>query len=90
VCLVSERVAVVIDAREVPLTRAEFGILSALSQEPARVFTRGELLRRCFAAADRATERTVDVHVAHLRQKLGAARSRLETVRRAGYRWRPP
>lgn len=70
----------------VSLTHTEFGILRLLAQEPGRVRSRREILE---AVRDvQVLERTVDVHVAALRRKLGPCGAMLETVRGTGYRLR--
>jgi len=70
----------------VRLTHTEFRILRFLMKRPGRVRARNEILE----AIDEASvlERTVDVHVASLRRKLGDAGAWIETVRGVGYRFR--
>jgi len=70
--------------REVPLTATEFDLLAHLLRRPGRVFTRDELLSAVWGYAAGGGTRTVDVHVAQLRAKLGPA-SPLRTVRGVGY-----
>ncbi|HEX5401917.1 MAG TPA: response regulator transcription factor [Pseudonocardiaceae bacterium] len=70
--------------REVVLTSTEFDLLVALVRNPGRVFTREQLLSAVWGYAAAAGTRTVDVHVAQLRAKLGAA-SPIRTVRGVGY-----
>ncbi len=69
---------------EVTLTATEFDLLAALMRRPGRVFTRDQLLSEVWGYAAAAGTRTVDVHVAQLRAKLGAA-SPIRTVRSVGY-----
>lgn len=71
---------------EVPLTRREFELLAYLAGHPGRVFSRGALLDRVWGESFLGTERTVDQHVAQLRQRLGE--DVIETVRGRGYRLR--
>ena len=52
------------------LTPTEFRLLSALMLEPNRVFNRGELIEKAFGVDYDALERTLDVHILHLRRKL--------------------
>lgn len=75
--------------REVPLTSTEFDLLVALVRQPGRVFTREQLLSTVWGYAAAAGTRTVDVHVAQLRAKLGAA-SPIRTVRGVGYAAQAP
>src|SRR2546429_1992968 len=69
---------------EVSLTPTEFDLLAHLMNRPGRVFTREELLASVWGYAAHAGTRTVDVHVAQVRGKLGDA-SPIRTVRRVGY-----
>jgi len=52
------------------LTPAEFRLLSVMIMEPNRVFSRGELIERAFGIDYEAFDRTLDVHILHLRRKL--------------------
>src|SRR5882724_4387970 len=70
--------------REVSLTSTEFDLLVQLVRNPGRVFTREQLLSCVWGYAAVAGTRTVDVHIAQLRAKLGAA-SAMRTVRGVGY-----
>jgi DNA-binding response OmpR family regulator len=76
--------AVTLDERELTLTATEFDLLSYLARSPGRVFTREQLLSSVWGHADYASGRTVDVHIAQLRAKLGP-RSGIRTVRGVGY-----
>ena len=68
------------------LTRSEFRILHLLCGRPGRVRTRAEILDG--VGGGPALERTVDVHIASLRRKLGPLGDSIETVRGVGYRLR--
>lgn len=73
----------------IELSRRELGILWCLAREDGRIVSRRMLLREVwgFDAPERIETRTVDVHVARLRRKLGGeGRRRIETVRGEGYR----
>ena len=72
--------------REVRLSPREFELLATLASAPDRVFTRDELLDRVWGRDYLGTPRTVDQHVAQLREKLGPGW--IETVRGRGYRLR--
>jgi DNA-binding response OmpR family regulator len=78
-----ERRVLVHDA-EIELTPTEFELLAALMRQPGRVFSRDELLTNVWHYAAAVTTRTVDVHVAQLRAKLGDALA-IRTVRGVGY-----
>jgi DNA-binding response OmpR family regulator len=73
-----------VDGREVELTRREFDLLAALLREPARVHTREGLLELVWGSPD-YQPKTVDVHVAALRRKLGEALN-IKSLRGVGYR----
>jgi DNA-binding response OmpR family regulator len=70
--------------RSVQLTATEFELLAALMRRPGTVFTREQLLSTAWGTADYGGSRTVDVHVAQLRAKLGEA-SPIRTHRGVGY-----
>jgi DNA-binding response OmpR family regulator len=69
---------------DVPLTTVEFDLLAFLMRRPGVVFPREQLLSEVWGYAAAAGTRTVDVHVAQLRAKLGDA-SPIRTVRGVGY-----
>jgi DNA-binding response OmpR family regulator len=69
---------------EVALTATEFDLLAHLLRSPGRVFEREQLLSSVWGYAASAGVRTVDVHVAQLRAKLGE-HSPIRTVRGIGY-----
>jgi DNA-binding response OmpR family regulator len=71
-------------SREVGLTATEFDLLGFLMRRPGRVFTREQLLSEVWGYSALGGARTVDVHIAQLRSKLGAA-SPIRTVRGVGY-----
>jgi len=73
--------------REVELTRREFELLAALLSYPGRIHTRLQLLELVWGT-DSISPKTVDVHVAALRRKLGSAIS-IVTLRGLGYRLDP-
>lgn len=70
----------------VKLTLKEFELLELLLTEPGRVFSREELLKEVWGIATKEGSRTVDVHIATLRNKLGEPGKMIETVRGVGYR----
>jgi DNA-binding response OmpR family regulator len=70
--------------RPIELTATEFELLATLMRRPGTVYTRERLLATAWGSADYAGSRTVDVHVAQLRAKLGEA-SPIRTHRGVGY-----
>jgi len=69
------------------LTRKEFELLSFLAQNPGRVHSRDELLRKVWGYDYIGETRTVDVHVRRLRTKLGDGAHLIVTVTGVGYRF---
>jgi two-component system phosphate regulon response regulator PhoB len=76
------------DGQDLHLTPTEFRLLWTLLRNPGRPFSRNELMDRCRGEDANALERTIDVHVRSLRQKLGPRGELIETVRGVGYRFR--
>ncbi len=82
---------VAVDDREIRLTPSEFDLLAALMGTPGRVFSRMELLECLPGEAFEGTERAIDVHIRHLRQKIEVDPKNphyVETVFGVGYRLR--
>jgi DNA-binding response OmpR family regulator len=78
-----------IDDEPITLTRTEFDVLAALSARPGVVFSRRQLLDAVWSESWVGNEHLVDVHVGHLRRKLGddpADPRYVITVRGVGYR----
>jgi DNA-binding response OmpR family regulator len=73
---------------ELNLTPTEFRLLWALVRQPGRAFSRHELMEAAMGDDALVLERTIDVHVKSLRQKLGGHAEQIETVRGVGYRFR--
>lgn len=79
-----------LDGRELDLTYLEFGLLAHLVQYPHQVHSRERLIAGVWGYDHIGDGRTVDVHIARLRRKLGRAhRHRIVTVRRVGYKYVP-
>ncbi|MEW6427822.1 MAG: response regulator transcription factor [Thermodesulfobacteriota bacterium] len=72
----------------VAATATEFDILQILLRRPGWVYSRQQLIEQVRGVGHNVTERLVDVLVAGLRRKLGAAGDFIETVRGVGYRFR--
>ncbi len=74
------------------LSRKEFDLLAALSAHPGRVFDRQALLSRVWGEGNIVDDRTVDVHMRWLREKIEPEPGKpahLLTVRGVGYKWQP-
>ena len=76
---------VIVSGRGVQLTRKEFQLLEIFLSYPKRVFTRETLLERVWGSEGTMETRTVDMHIASLRAKLGKSAA-VETVRGVGYK----
>jgi DNA-binding response OmpR family regulator len=74
--------------RELSLTSYEFSLLRALAERAGQVLTREQLMDFVRGSAEEAFDRSIDVHISHLRQKLGddpRSPRLLKTVRGVGY-----
>ena len=79
---------VTVDGDSVELTRTEFDLLTAMAARPRAAFTRRQLIDAVWGSDWYGDEHLVDVHVAHLRRKLGDDASEpryVRTVRGVGY-----
>jgi DNA-binding response OmpR family regulator len=86
-----ERYEVRVRGKDVQLTSKEFEFLKVLLQAGGRALSRDQILEKVWGY-DRSMEidtRTVDQHVARLREKLGAESARVATVKNVGYRIKP-
>jgi two-component system, OmpR family, response regulator ResD len=79
---------VMLDGREVELTRLEFDLLAELAAHPRVVYTRDRLLEKVWGYQSAVGGKTVDVHVANLRRKLGDEIG-IVAVRGVGYKLEP-
>ena len=82
----SGRRQVWLDDEPVDLTTTEFDLLMTLAEHRGRVLSREQLLQQVWGYDFYGEERVVDVHIGHIRQKLGNGRF-IVTVRGVGYRF---
>jgi DNA-binding response OmpR family regulator len=83
--------AVMLDSQPVSLTSKEYLLLSFLAVHNSETFSRPELLLAIWGYNSQVRSRTLDVHLARLRKKLGVfGRHHLETIIGNGCRYRPP
>jgi two-component system alkaline phosphatase synthesis response regulator PhoP len=75
-----------IGEQTVDLRTQEFELLLILAGQPGRVFTRDQLLQQAWGFDFPGQTRTVDVHIAHLRKKLGDCSATIQTVAGVGYK----
>lgn len=77
---------VTVDEQPIELTAIEFDLLRALAENRGRVLTREQLLEKVWGGTYFGEMRVVDVHLGHVRQKLGNP-DLIATVRGVGYRF---
>ena len=84
----TEKYEVVVENNKLNLTTTEFKILEVLAEGKGRVFTRDQLLKkkRLWGDDKLVYDRTIDVHIKNLREKLGIAGNMIKTVRSIGYK----
>jgi two-component system response regulator RegX3 len=80
---------VTLDGEELALTPKEFDLLALLTEDPGAVFTRARILESVWDSHWYGPTKTLDVHVASLRKKLGAP-GWIETLRGVGFRFVVP
>lgn len=80
---------VFVNGERMDVTAIEFDILEFLMRSTGRTVSRDELTTMLYHRESTPYERSLDVHVSHLRRKLEGARALIHTVRRAGYVFAP-
>lgn len=73
--------------KDIFFPRKEFELLYFLASHPGRVYSRDTLLNQIWGEGAYVVERTVDVHIFKVREKLGRLGERIETVKGVGYRF---
>ena len=81
--------AVWVAGHKLELTATEFAILKVLARNPGWVFSREQLLDKVWGEDKASLDRTIDVHVKNLRDKLGEAGRMIKSVRGVGYKLEP-
>lgn len=76
------------EGQPISLTATEFRILHFLASRPGRVLARDEIIDAALGRDTAVFDRTIDVHMASIRRKLGKSGERIETVRGFGYKFR--
>lgn len=79
------RKTVRIENEDIRLSPKEFGILSLLMRHPGRVLSREEILNQVWRGESYVLDRTVDVHIARIRRKMGTEGARLSNRQGYGY-----
>ena len=79
---------VLVQGNPVDLSLTEFKILSLLASAPGWVYSRYQIVNEVRGDDSIVTDRSIDVHVANLRRKMGKHTDYIQTVRGVGYRFR--
>jgi DNA-binding response OmpR family regulator len=77
---------VLVNKKQVPLTLTEFRILELLAGQRSRVFSRDQMLDQVWGEDKVVFDRTIDVHIKNLRDKLGPAGKLIKNIRGLGYK----
>lgn len=83
-----EKYTVILNGETLVLPKKEFEILSYLASQPGKVFVRDKILSDVWGSDIFVVERTIDVHVRKIREKLGDFADLIETVKGVGYRFK--
>lgn len=81
-----DKYEVSVDGRKIELTATEFKILEILGKKPGTVFSRDEILEKLWGDEKIVVDRTIDVHIRHLREKLGKRANIIKNIRSIGYK----
>lgn len=82
----NKRFEVFVDGKPTVLTTTEFRILVILASRQGWVFSREQLLNYLWGNEKAVLDRTIDVHIKHLREKLGSAGELVKNIRGIGYK----
>ena len=80
-----EKYLVVNNKNEILLPRKEFELLFLLGSKPEKVFTREEIMNKVWGSLDIVGDRTIDVHIRKLREKIGE--KHIKTIKGVGYKF---
>ena len=83
-----EKFIVQFNGKDISLAKKEFNLLYLLATKPGRVFVRNEILNQVWGADVIVGDRTIDVHIRKIRQKLGS--DCITTVKGVGYKFEAP
>jgi len=83
-----EKFVVKIDSKEKFFPRKEFQLLRFLAQNPGKVINRETLLKEIWGNDVYVIDRTIDVHIRKIREKLGKHSELIETIKGVGYRFK--
>lgn len=81
-----QKFTVIVRGDKITLTATEFKIVHILASREGWVYTRDQLLDRLWGHEKAVIDRTIDVHIKHIRDKMGAAGDLIKNVRGIGYK----
>lgn len=82
-----EQVAVIVKGKQIPFAKKEFALLYLLASKPGKVFTRQEIYHKVWGTDVIVGDRTIDVHIRKLREKIGS--DYIKTIKGIGYKFEP-
>jgi len=81
-----EKFEVTVKGKKIDLTTTEFRVLQLLASRKGYVFSRDNILNYLWGDEKAVVDRTIDVHIRHLREKLGSTASLIKNIRGIGYK----
>lgn len=84
--LLPEKHEVYVEGKRIDLTSTEFKILKLLASKKGWIFTRDQILDYLWGQEKAVVDRTIDVHIKHLREKLGRTARLIKNIRGVGYK----
>lgn len=82
-----EQVAVIVREKQIPFAKKEFALLYLLASKPGKVFPRQEIYHKVWGTDVIVGDRTIDVHIRKLREKIGS--DYIKTIKGIGYKFEP-
>jgi two-component system alkaline phosphatase synthesis response regulator PhoP len=82
-----ERYVVMLEGKEISLPKKEFELLQLLASKPNKVFSRDEIFSKVWGDNVIVGDRTIDVHIRKIREKLGV--NNIKTIKGVGYKFEP-
>lgn len=81
----TEKIVIMVGEREITLAKKEYELLLLLSSRPGKVFTRDEIFEQVWGSGLLVGERTIDVHIRKIREKIG--NEYIKTIKGIGYKF---
>ncbi len=85
-----QKYEVMVEGKKIDVTTTEFRILQLLASRIGWVFSRERILTHLWGSNKMVLDRTIDVHIRHLREKMGTAGTMIKNMRGAGYKLEYP